>query len=596
MIDRVLRVLPYALMVVLLAFGGAPWFWCVPLGVAGLGALLLAPRREVSTFAELVLVLGVAFVPVAWVRASDEDWGLALPLALIVMAMAAVRLYLARALMGPTVDAALLLAVAVIAGIGLKSPAYPYLVGALAVVLLVARSGVRRTLLAIRRTSRVALGVLLLLGASAAAMGLYALPVLNDLTNRRMGRLFMGMRRSTGFSPYVRLDGEGSIRETDDVVLRLTGADADYLRGAVFDSFDGTYWTTTRRPSLVAPAEAEPKGPEATHVVSMDLTAWVLTPLGSRVFVPSASSTDPFGVHRVEGSRLTRSWSFTAGAEAPAPPSAVDLVVPAYLVPDLRAIALEWTAGATTDEERMHRIEARFAREFRYTLTRRPSRSRSVLLEFLRENREGHCEFFASATVVLARSLGIPARLVAGYRVVEKNDFGNYRVVRSKHAHAWVEAYVEHGGAMAFRTFDPTPPNAVLQAPDSRSAGAFFDYLRVSIAQAYRDAVERPERIVGVLLVLVVLGFAVRAILRRRRARANPEAAADLPPEMFLRFERTLSARGLVRGNAETLEAFANRVAEVDPEAADVLRRYAARRYGPGETWQSMAAELTAGA
>lgn len=596
MIDRLLRVLPFALMVVLLAFGGAPWFWCVPLGVSGLGALFIAPRREVSTFAELVLVLGIAFVPVAWVRASDEDWGLALPLSLIVMAMAAVRLYLDRGLLGPTADAALLLAVAVIAGIGMKSPAYPYLVGALALVLLVSRSGVRRTFLAVRRTSRAALLVLLLLGAGAAAMGLYALPVLNDLTNRRMGRLFMGMRRSTGFSPYVRLDGEGSIRETDDVVLRLTGADADYLRGAVFDAFDGTYWTSTRRPTEVAPAESEPRGPEVTHVLSMDLTAWVLTPLGSRVFVPAGSSTDPFGVHRVEGSRLTRTWSFTPGADAPAAPSAADLVVPAYLVPDLRAIALEWTAGAATDEERIHRIEARFARDFRYTLTRKPSRSRSVLLEFLRENREGHCEFFASATVVLARSLGIPARLVAGYRVVERNDFGDYRVVRSKHAHAWVEAYVDHGGAMGFRTFDPTPPNPALAAPDSRSAGAFFDYLRVAISQAYRDAVERPERIVGALLVLVVLGFVVRAVLRRRRARANPADAADLPPETFVRFERALVARGLVRGSAETIEAFAVRVAEVDAEAANVLRRYAARRYGPGETWQAMAAELTAGA
>lgn len=592
MTDRLLRVLPFAVVVVLLAFGGAPWFWCVPLGAAGLGALFIAPRREVSTFAELVLVLGIAFVPVAWVRASDEDWGLALPLALIVMAMAAVRLYLARALLGPTVDAALLLTVAVIAGIGLRSPAYAYLVGALVLVLLVSRSGVRRTVLGFRRTSRAALSVLLLLGAGAAAMGLYGLPVLNDLTNRRMGRLFMGMRRSTGFSPYVRLDGEGSIRETDDVVLRLTGAEADYLRGAVFDSFDGTYWTSTRRPTVVAPAEAEPRGAEMTHVLSMDLTAWVLAPLGSRVFVPSSSSTDPFRVHRVEGSRLTRSWSFAPGAEAPAPPSAVDLVVPAYLVPDLRAIALEWTAGATTDEERMRRIEARFARDFRYTLTRKPSRSRSVLLEFLRENREGHCEFFASATVVLARSLGIPARLVAGYRVVERNDFGSYRVVRSKHAHAWVEAYVEHDGAPAFRTFDPTPPDAVLATPDSRSASAFFDYLRVSIAQAYRDAVERPERIVGVLLVLVVAGFVVRAVLRRRRARANPQVAADVPPEMFLRFERKLAARGLARGTSETLEAFATRVDAVDAEAARVLRRYAERRYGPGETWQAMTTEL----
>jgi hypothetical protein len=99
---------------------------------------------------------------------------------------------------------------------------------------------------------------------------------------------------------------------------------------------------------------------------------------------------------------------------------------------------------------------------------------------FLFRSREGHCEFFASSMVLLLRSLGIPARLQAGYAGAESDGKGGF-VVRDSHAHAWVLAYIERekmgvaappgraepaGGEAAapprndgsWRVFDPTPP------------------------------------------------------------------------------------------------------------------------------------------
>lgn len=88
---------------------------------------------------------------------------------------------------------------------------------------------------------------------------------------------------------------------------------------------------------------------------------------------------------------------------------------------------------------------------------------------FVSEHRRGHCQFFASALVMMLRSQNIPARLVIGYRSDEYNDMGNYYLVREKHAHAWVECYLEPeqvpdsafiagelGGGGWYR-LDPTP-------------------------------------------------------------------------------------------------------------------------------------------
>ncbi len=62
--------------------------------------------------------------------------------------------------------------------------------------------------------------------------------------------------------------------------------------------------------------------------------------------------------------------------------------------------------------------------------------------QFLRVDKRGHCQYFASALAMMLRSQGIPARLVAGYHTDEYNEFGEHYVARQLHAHAWVEALI----------------------------------------------------------------------------------------------------------------------------------------------------------
>lgn len=83
-------------------------------------------------------------------------------------------------------------------------------------------------------------------------------------------------------------------------------------------------------------------------------------------------------------------------------------------------------------------------------------RGHDPVVHFLLREKSGHCEYYASALVLLARAMDVPARLVTGFLGGKWNDYGEFLGVRQGDAHAWVEAYLEsEGGWIAF---DPTPP------------------------------------------------------------------------------------------------------------------------------------------
>jgi len=92
--------------------------------------------------------------------------------------------------------------------------------------------------------------------------------------------------------------------------------------------------------------------------------------------------------------------------------------------------------------------------EFGYSLANVSSRTADPLADFLFASREGHCEFFATALAVMLRTIGIPSRVVNGFRAGEYNEWNGYYTVRHSDAHSWVEAYFPGSGWIEF---DPTP-------------------------------------------------------------------------------------------------------------------------------------------
>ncbi len=100
-------------------------------------------------------------------------------------------------------------------------------------------------------------------------------------------------------------------------------------------------------------------------------------------------------------------------------------------------------------------IQRFLATDFEYTLDFLGRAAERPLEDFLFRFKSGHCEYFASAMVLMLRSEGIPARLVTGFLGGEYNPIEDYYIVRELNAHAWVEAYLDGG----WRIFDPTPPS-----------------------------------------------------------------------------------------------------------------------------------------
>ena len=100
--------------------------------------------------------------------------------------------------------------------------------------------------------------------------------------------------------------------------------------------------------------------------------------------------------------------------------------------------------------------------------------------DFLVNRKEGHCEYFASALTLMLRSIGIPARMVNGFKGGDWNALARIMSVRELHAHSWVEVLV---GGDEFRgpewiTLDPTPAQG--RAESVARVGGFSSRFRAA--------------------------------------------------------------------------------------------------------------------
>lgn len=110
----------------------------------------------------------------------------------------------------------------------------------------------------------------------------------------------------------------------------------------------------------------------------------------------------------------------------------------------------------STLEVRAERIE-RFLRssgQFHYSLNMSiDDPTIDAVEDFLFNRREGHCEYFASALALMLRAVDIPARMVSGFKGGDLNHSTGFWMVQQRHAHVWVEAYLDR----KWLIFDATP-------------------------------------------------------------------------------------------------------------------------------------------
>lgn len=480
---------------------------------------------------------------------------------------------------------------------------------------------------------------------------LIGLPWLASKIERRFSGMFGAdnAMQATAFSTNMMLGATQGMFQSDAVVMRIEGVNADqrlrqveYLRGAVYDDYD-IRWQTSFIGGEQYITDANYAG-----AVDADPAAWRITlshnaPRGNdmRWFLPANAcdvttkerriQVDRFGVtRRAMNEELPQTMTFRVagptGCAAPPP----TMLAPTFrddrlayrsnearvLKETLTPIADAWIAkaNARTKQEKLRAIERELATSYEYSLAVERHPRVDPIIDFLTIHKAGHCEYFASAMVLLARTQGISARLVGGYHTTEYNPLTKQVVVRDRNAHTWVEAWIDDDSsakAGSWRAYDPTPAIESLGSAGRSSRWAQVSDLLSSLTERGFIALRRlgPIGIAIVLASLLASFYVGRAALRfvrafvqqhlhrvRWRLRRGDDGSAPLPS--FVSLESALKSAGHARDDFEPIEAFARRLRDSAkaPWAKDValvLQSYADLRYGDIGDEVNVAREIT---
>jgi transglutaminase-like putative cysteine protease len=423
--------------------------------------------------------------------------------------------------------------------------------------------------------------------------------------------------------------------------VRTNDQTGSYWRLTALDSFNGTIWKSSYKTDnvdgeLPQTSENPSNTSEATQTITIEALAAIWLPAAfeptsidagdaevdydsdSSTLIVDRSAANSDGLQYTVTSRVPH-WT---GAELRGATDEVpDEIHDRYLqLPDGFSPRIEEEARRITEHVRSPYDKAMalqtYLRKFDYSLEVQHGHSSDVMEAFLFDTQKGYCEQFAGTYAAMARSIGIPSRVVVGFTkgVQDRYEPTLFRV-NGEHAHAWVELWFEGFGWV---TFDPTPGRAPPGAQDwlgipeqQDPAGGTGDETATTVpgnqqvpggpaptrpggpldngGQIETGGSDTPEGLssdggsfppawfaqlllvlagCGVAyLVLVPLAFVVQRELRRRRARAPAEQVGLA----WYETNERMRAAGLVLGPALTIAERAARMRLALPGAEPAI-------------------------
>lgn len=279
-----------------------------------------------------------------------------------------------------------------------------------------------------------------------------------------------------GFNEHfdIRTTDRSGKLDLQTVVARMRASHGSYLKIRSFDHFDGLSWKTANEDistKLAADQQGRITVPgdkpgNFLHTVYIDQTipAWLPSAANPvNLWLPSSAiALDQFGQPLLPGAlragtRYTVESHLAYLGDRPtsyaAKPTKQDLQIPNRFDPRIRRLSRKLVKGSYDPFTKAQIIERHLRENYRYSFSSiTESQGRTPLSEFLFDTREGHCEYFASAMVMMLRTVGVPARLVTGFSATTKNPLTGYYEIRAIDGHAWVEAWVDS----RWVTFEPT--------------------------------------------------------------------------------------------------------------------------------------------
>jgi len=298
----------------------------------------------------------------------------------------------------------------------------------------------------------------------------------------------LGGQPASGGERYGSLLALGTSAGQGDIELfRVTAPENDlprlYWRARVYDNYENGSWSNklaqirtfvpqTGQVRLeISPSQSgeftlEWRSAGQQNLFTPSQTEWI-SRAANLVYVPLPGekeeslffSANEFlqngDIYRIRAETHSPSLQALRAAPETLPAWAQDryLQLPPALKAQLQPLAEEISRNAANRYDKAAAITQYLRQNMRYSTTiENPPSGTDPVLWFLFTWKSGYCNYYASAEVLLLRSLGIPARMVVGYAQGEPLGGGSFRI-RGRDAHAWPEVYFD---GLGWVEFEPT--------------------------------------------------------------------------------------------------------------------------------------------
>lgn len=287
----------------------------------------------------------------------------------------------------------------------------------------------------------------------------------------------------------------------DDTIMIVTPAGENltgaryYWRGRSFDSFNNSQWVNTVQELREVPVLVRPfdypvwspltpvevsiqtvSSPSRTmyspgHPVQFDRKAMAQLQLINEeevdvVSVMASPTLRPGDSYRVLSMVSTPTIRQLRQSPEVYPAWAAELYLqlPEDFPESITALAEDLTAGLDNPYDKAQAITQYLRENIEYVTTVESAPPGEDPIEwFLFVDKKGYCNYYATAEVLMLRSIGIPARLVTGYAEGQSRENGMFFTVQRKDSHAWPEVYFYGAGWVPF---EPTVSQPVYALPE----------------------------------------------------------------------------------------------------------------------------------
>ncbi len=421
----------------------------------------------------------------------------------------------------------------------------------------------------------------------------------------------------TGFSESMTIGNISQLSQSDEIAFRvkfdgdIPSASKLYWRGPVLWWTDGRKWTALYRHAQISDKTYIPfehKGLAYRYSVTLEPHGkqWLFA-LDIPEQAPAKISTMTQDYQILSNFPVQQMIRYEVNSYLEYKATSIDskqyqiaLRLPKDQHPQTRALAQQWRQQYRDDEKIIQQALNYFNRQAFYYTLNPPILVNDTIDEFLFQTRQGFCEHYAAAFVVLMRAAAIPARVVTGYQGGELNRLGDYLVVRQRDAHAWAEVWLKDQGWVRIDPTAAVAPERVEKGIDGALPQQYSPLLGMELAanssliqtwkqmQQVWDAVnngwnqwvlgygpERQQQLLNMLgfgrvhwkemIIILVSSVATLLLLIALWMYFSPKRRYDEAQKCYLKFcHKVASRHGLKRLPYEGAEDFARRIKQVD--------------------------------